>query len=137
MKKACLLNSEISYEISKLGHTQHLTICDAGLPIPNSVKRIDLALTKGVPNFLETLDVILSEMQVEEIILAQEITTFNPQILEAIKTKFLQYSPNKPIAINFISHESFKTMTHSSQAIIRTGECSPYANIILKSGVTF
>ncbi|MGL4944948.1 MAG: RbsD/FucU domain-containing protein, partial [Fusobacteriaceae bacterium] len=53
MKKSRLLNSELSYEISKIGHTAHLTLCDAGLPIPSDVKRIDLAIEKGYPSFVK------------------------------------------------------------------------------------
>ena len=73
MKKSRLLNSELSYEIAKIGHTAHITLCDAGLPIPQSVKRIDLAVEAGLPGFIQVLDPVLSEMQVEEIILAEEI----------------------------------------------------------------
>lgn len=45
MKKGTVLNSEISSVISRLGHTDTLVVCDAGLPIPNSTTRIDMALT--------------------------------------------------------------------------------------------
>ena len=31
----------------------------------------------------------------------------------------------------------FKVLTKDSKAVVRTGEYSPYANIILKSGVVF
>lgn len=51
MKKSTLLNSELSYLVATLGHTDEITICDAGLPIPDEVTRIDLALTHGVPSF--------------------------------------------------------------------------------------
>ncbi len=34
MKKGALLNSEISHVVSRLGHTDSLVICDAGLPVP-------------------------------------------------------------------------------------------------------
>ena len=30
-----------------------------------------------------------------------------------------------------------RNLTKESKAVVRTGECSPYANIILKSGVVF
>ena len=73
MKKTRLINSEISYTISKMGHTDSLTIGDCGLPIPNKVNRIDLALKYGVPTFLETLDTVLEELCVEEIVIANEI----------------------------------------------------------------
>ncbi|WP_042273480.1 D-ribose pyranase [[Clostridium] dakarense] len=131
MKKATLINSEISYEISKMGHTDSITICDSGLPIPSRVKRIDLSLKKGLPTFLDTLDTVLTELCVEEIIIAKElISASNDLYLEIVK----RFENTK---ITIVSHEEFKEMTTSSKAIIRTGEYTPYANIILKSGVVF
>ncbi len=50
MKKGTVLNSDISSVISRLGHTDTLVVCDAGLPIPKSTTRIDMALTQGVPS---------------------------------------------------------------------------------------
>ena len=73
MRKTKLINSEVSYTISKMGHTDSLTIGDCGLPIPSNVNRIDLALKYGVPSFIETLDTVLEELCVEEIVLAEEI----------------------------------------------------------------
>lgn len=135
MKKGKLLNSEISYEIAKIGHTSHITVCDAGLPIPKDVKRIDLALEKGTPAFIQTLDPILDEMMVEEIILAEEIKTVNPKVYEELLDLFKKYNMNPKVI--FVSHEDFKKITRESEAIVRTGECTPYANVILKSGVVF
>ena len=133
MKKSRLLNSELSYEIAKIGHTAHITLCDAGLPIPQSVKRIDLAVEAGLPGFINVLDPVLSEMQVEEIILAEEIKEKNMPMYEAIMKSFKEAGMNPKVV--FVPHEEFKKITHNSEAIVRTGECSPYANVILKSGV--
>ncbi|MGL5053515.1 MAG: D-ribose pyranase [Cetobacterium sp.] len=135
MKKGRLLNSELSYEISKIGHTSHITVCDAGLPFPKDVKRIDLAIEAGFPSFIKTLDAILSEMMVEEIVLANEIKDVNPLIFEEILKTFSQHNISPKIV--FVEHNDFKEITKSSEAIVRTGECTPYANIILKSGVVF
>lgn len=139
MKKSAVLNAQLSQAIATLGHTDSLTVCDAGLPIPTTVERIDLALTAGVPSFLQTLDTILSEMYVETVLLAEEIKQKNPQILAALLQRFeqLEQSQGNKIAVNFVSHEQFKQQSHSSKAIVRSGECSPYANIILYSGVPF
>ena len=65
MKKGTVLNSDISSVISRLGHTDTLVVCDAGLPIPKSTTRIDMALTQGVPSFMQVLGVVTNEMQVE------------------------------------------------------------------------
>lgn len=131
MKKSALINSEISYVISKMGHTDSLTIGDCGLPIPSNVERIDLALKLGVPTFLETLDTVLEELCVEEIVIATEIEDKNREIYEEILKRF------ENIKITKVSHEEFKNITKESKAVIRTGECTPYANVILKSGVVF
>lgn len=131
MKKTKLINSEISYTISKMGHTDSLTIGDCGLPISDDVKKIDLALTHGVPSFIDTLDVVLEELCVEEIIIASEIKERNEKIYKEILKRF------ENVKVTEVSHEEFKKMTNNSKAFVRTGECSPYANIILKSGVVF
>lgn len=135
MKRTRLLNSELSYEISRIGHTASITLCDAGLPIPSEVKRIDLAIERGYPSFLKTLDVLLSEMLVEEIVVANEIHEHNPETLKGMMDLF-RHHEMKPI-VTEVSHNEFKRIMRQSEAIIRTGECTPYANVILKSGVVF
>ncbi|AKJ43397.1 D-ribose pyranase [Pragia fontium] len=139
MKKGTLLNSMLSSVISRLGHTDTLVIGDAGLPIPASVERIDLAVTHGVPSFLQVLDVVTDEMQVEKAILANEIKDKNPQLHQQLLSciKQLEQRQGNHIALEYISHEAFKALSHDSRAVVRTGECSPYANVILCSGVVF
>lgn len=83
MKKGTLLNSEISYLISRLGHTDAIVVGDAGLPIPDSTQRIDLALTHGVPSFLQVVGVITQEMQVEKAVIAQEMPGKTPKSISS------------------------------------------------------
>ncbi|KFB99920.1 high-affinity permease component of an ABC superfamily ribose transporter [Trabulsiella guamensis ATCC 49490] len=139
MKKGTVLNAEISSVISRLGHTDSLVVCDAGLPVPHSTERIDMALTQGVPSFMQVLEVVTTEMQVEKAILAEEIKQHNPQLHEALLKHIerLQQHQGNTIEIRYTTHEQFKQQTALSQAVIRSGECSPYANIILCAGVTF
>lgn len=139
MKKGKLLNSEISYVISKMGHTDSLTIGDCGLPIPDGVQRIDLALCKGMPEFIPVLKTVLDELFIEKIILAEEIkkenSQLNDEIIHIINT--IEATEKRRIEIEYVPHVEFKTITSNSKAIIRTGEYKSYANIILVSGVTF
>ncbi|MER1734996.1 D-ribose pyranase [Proteus mirabilis] len=139
MKKGVLLNSSISSVIARLGHTDKITIADAGLPIPSSVERIDLALTQGIPDFMSVLQTITHEMQVEAVMLAIEIKNINPLLFSEI-TRYLhllEQQQKKPIEIIYVTHEEFKKQLPDNKAVIRTGECSPCANIVLFSGVTF
>lgn len=139
MKKGRLLNAEISYVIARLGHTDTLTIADAGLPIPVEAQRIDLALISGTPAFLQVVEAVTQEMQVESALIAEEIKQHNPQLHSALIAVLdaLQQHQGNIIMVSYTSHEQFKQQTQRSQAVIRSGECSPYANIILSAGVTF
>ncbi|MFV8291132.1 D-ribose pyranase [Aerococcus viridans] len=131
MKKNGILNSEISKLLSDLGHTDQITIADAGLPVPDGIKKIDLALKLGTPSFIEVLEEVLKDMAVEKVILAEEIKVDNESQLDAIQ----QIVDTNEVA--FVSHEAFKKQSGQSKAIIRTGEATPFSNIILQSNVIF
>jgi D-ribose pyranase len=131
MKKTALLQSDLSYVIATMGHMDTLVIADAGLPIPSEALRIDLALTQGVPGAIQTLKVILEELKVEKVILAQEVKDRNPKFLLAVQNLL----PDVPM--EFVAHTEFKMRTASARAVVRTGEFAPYANVILVSGVVF
>ncbi|MDG6882767.1 D-ribose pyranase [Phocoenobacter uteri] len=139
MKKNMLLNSPLSQVISLMGHTDGITLCDAGLPIPEANNRIDLALVKDVPKFVEVLKATIEELFVERVLLAEEIKTVNPAVYQQVLTILseLEQKQNNNIQIDFVSHEQFKQKTKETKAFVRSGECSPYANIILYSGVPF
>jgi D-ribose pyranase len=131
MKKRGLLNAQLSRVIAELGHTDALVIADAGLPIPMDVERIDLALTGGIPSFVDVLNTILGEMQVERAVIAQEMHDRSPQLHTQIGV-LMTGCP-----VSEVPHEEFKALTTRARAIVRTGEFIPYANIILYSGVVF
>ncbi len=139
MKKGALLNSAISSLVSRLGHTDSLVIGDAGLPIPAGPERIDLALTQGIPSFMQVVKAVSEEMQIESAIIAEEIKTHNPRLHDELLAllDLLQQHQGNTLSIHYVSHQQFKQQTRHSHAVIRSGECSPYANIILCAGVTF
>jgi D-ribose pyranase len=134
MKKTPLLNVALSRLIASLGHGDKVVIGDAGLPVPPQVELIDLALTHGIPDFVSTLKVVLSEMQVESHVLAEEILDRQPA---ALATLDALHGEGALGARELVSHEQFKILSREARAIIRTGECSPYCNIVLIAGVTF
>lgn len=131
MKKTTLLNSEISAVIAEMGHTDSLAIGDCGLPIPADTKRIDIALIRNIPTFIDTLKGVLEELQIEEVILAEEMKIMSPELYE----ETIKAIGN--VNVILVSHEQFKDKLKKCKAVVRTGEQTPYANIILKSGVVF
>lgn len=135
MKRRGILNSDISRVLSYMGHTDCIAIGDCGLPIPEEVERIDLALTYREPRFLRVLELVLEDMKVEKVVLAEEIQEHNPTVLQGIKS--LLDDQIGEVEVEFVPHTEFKARTHNCRAVIRTGEVTPYANIILQSGCIF
>ena len=131
MKGQGILNAQLIREIAAVGHTQTITIGDAGLPIPQGTKVIDLAVVKGVPTFVDVLQAVCSELVVESYVYAVEAETANPGIVKAMRC-IMQDIPQRAVP-----HETLKEMSRHSNVIIRTGECTSYANVVLVAGVNF
>jgi D-ribose pyranase len=130
VKRTALLHAELSQVIAALGHGDMLVIGDAGLPIPDGPRRIDLAVARGVPLLADVLQAVLSEMQVESVVVADEA-------LDGAKALPAWYPQSLGMAPQTVSHEEFKRRSAKARAIVRTGECTPYANIMLIAGVSF
>ena len=127
MKRTTLLHSELSGLIAAMGHGDLLVIGDAGLPVPPGVRCIDLAVTRGVPRFLDVLDAVLSELVVERSAWANEAG-------EELRHAFQGRDLGEP---SIVAHDAFKALTRNARAVVRTGEFTPYANVCLWSGVAF
>lgn len=131
MKKRGILNAQLSGYIAALGHMDTFMIGDAGMPVPKGVPIVDLALCGGIPSFIQTLDAVLEEAAAEYYILAEEITEKNPELFAYIREKLCG------VESEMIPHADLKEMSAGVRFAIRTGEFTPYANVILRAGVVF
>lgn len=129
MKKTGVLHSELSHLLATLGHGDMLVIGDAGLPVPPNVPCIDLAVCLGVPTLQPVLEAVLTELCIERITLADETKNGNADLWDFARTQ--------NVAVDTLSHSEFKVLTAAARAVVRTGDNTPYTNIILHSGVPF
>lgn len=129
MKRHGILNRELAGHFAKLGHTDRIVIADCGLPIPKEVPCVDLAYKLGEPTFLSILEVVLDDLVVEAAVLAEEIQRNNEKVAKEVASSLSN--------ISYVTHEEFKELTKEAKLIIRTGETTPYANVILQCGVIF
>lgn len=127
------LNAQLSRLISEMGHTDLVVVTDAGLPIPSGVERIDLALREGVPSFLDVLDTVLAELAVEAATVPAEIAEKSPEMFELLRTRL----ETRGIPIDLVPHTQFKARTAGARAAVRSGEFTPYANVLLQAGVVY
>lgn len=128
MKKHGMINRDIASALASFGHTDLLVIGDCGLPIPKDVPCIDLSYKIGEPAFLTILEAVLDDFEAEAVFIAREIIDGNSEVEKAIKKK---------MKTDYIAHEELKELSKQAKLIIRTGEATPYANIVLRSGVIF
>jgi D-ribose pyranase len=132
-KTATTINPALSRVISETGHTDLLVVTDAGLPIPPGSERIDLAYRPGAPAFFDVLDTVLAELVVEGATVSEEVAEKSPEVLAALRERFA----GEAFEIELIPHVDFKKLTHSARAFVRSGEYTPYANVILHAGVAY
>ena len=131
MKKTGILNAQLIGHIAALGHKDTFMIGDAGMPVPKGVPIVDLILCGGGPTFKQVMDAVLAETAVEGYTIAEEIKEYNPELLGYIREKLAETEEE------MISHVALKQMSAQVKFAVRTGEFTPYPNIILRAGVAF
>ncbi|MFE8986480.1 D-ribose pyranase [Streptomyces collinus] len=129
MKKSGILNRHLAGALAELGHGDGVLVCDAGMPIPDGPRVVDLAFRAGVPAFAEVLDGLLAELVVEGATAAQELPDANPEASALLEGHFA--------GLRLVSHERLKELSAGARLIVRTGEARPYANVLLRCGVFF
>lgn len=128
MKKNGILNPALAAGLARLGHLDTVLITDCGTPIPRGVPLVDLSLVFGVPRFTDVLDALLGELAIESAVAAKEC---RGSVVEEWLTERL------PVGLAFISHEGLKARVPDASLVVRTGEATPYANVLLTSSVPF
>ncbi|NGO67354.1 D-ribose pyranase [Streptomyces boncukensis] len=129
MKKSGILNRHLSGALARLGHTDLVMVCDAGLPIPDGPAVVDLSFRSGVPSFAEVLDGLLDELEVEGATAAREVRGANSAASGLLERRFTE--------LELVPHEELKARTREARLVVRTGETKPYANVLLRCGVPF
>lgn len=147
MKTQGILNNDLARLVARLGHGDMLVVTDRGFPFPRHqlTECIDLSIGRNVPNVVEVVEIILQELEIEKVIIANETKTISSSIYDQFKF-ILSKKTNKGNAIieENIPHIEFKNLVLNGalegkeiKGFVKTGEFTPYANIILISGVDF
>ncbi len=124
-----ILNPRLLAGLAAAGHTDLVVVCDAGLPLPAGVPLVDLSLVPNTPRFGETLAAVRAALVVESAVIAAE--SRDGAIAETIERLL------SGLRVDLLPHEEFKALIRGARLIVRTGECTPYANVALVAGVTF
>lgn len=125
------MNPQLIQAIAAMGHTDLLVVADAGLPVPKGVAVVDLSLIRGIPTFVDTLRAICEELVVEGYILAEEMEGKSPALYAQTRSLL------GDLPCETMTHDELKRLSQKASVIVRTGETTSYANVILRAGVNF
>lgn len=129
MKRDGVINGQLAGALARLGHMDLLVVCDSGFPIPAGPEVVDLAFTFGIPSFGTVLQGLLEELIVESAIAAKEVRQANPGSHRLLTDRF----PD----LTLVPHDGLKRLVDETRLVVRTGEATPYSNVILRCGVPF
>lgn len=129
MREKGLWHPRLAGLVTALGHTDTLVLADAGLPVPGGVETIDLVWCRGRPPLVPVLEGVLGELVVEQATIADEVQD------ERFLTSLDQLMTDIPVVRT--SHDDLKQRCRDARAVVRTGEDTPYTNVILHAGVPF
>ncbi|MFD7908677.1 D-ribose pyranase [Kitasatospora sp. NPDC059722] len=129
MKKGGILNRHLAGAIAELGHGDRVLVCDAGMPIPDGPRVVDLAFRAGIPSFEDVLAGLLDELVIEGAHAAQEVREANPAADGLLTGSFA--------GLEYVPHDKLKELSAGARLVVRTGEARPYANVLLRCGVFF
>lgn len=121
-----LLNPEVAALIRRVNHTQMLLLADRGFPLPPLAHAVDLSLTADVPTIPQVLAAIAPDLPLDRLILAAEQR-------EAAPERFAQHQAG-PTRVEVVPHLAFKRLAAQAVGYIRTGDATPYANLLLVGG---
>ena len=127
MLKSGILNPGINSLLSRVRHTNRLVIADRGFPFWPGVETIDLALVDDVPTVLEVLRAVVPVFSFGPVWMAEEFRVHNRERVEAFVRAL------GGVAVEYESHAAFKLRVPGAIGLIRTGDTTPYANVILES----
>ena len=147
MKTSGILHNDLARAVARMGHGDMLVVADRGFPFPRHeyTECIDLSIGRGIPQVVDVLKTILEELEIEEVIIADETKTVSPDTYKAFKDVItpIKNKGNDIVETN-IPHPEFKDMVLNGglerkevKVFVKCGEFTPYANIILVSGVDF
>ena len=147
MKTNGILHNDLARLVARLGHGDMLVITDRGFPFPGHEKTecIDVSVGRNLPKFIDVTKVVLEELEIEKVIIADETKDVSPHIYKELKdVLFLKKNKGNDIVEENIPHLKFKDLVLNGslqgkevKGFVKTGEFTPYANIILISGVDF
>jgi D-ribose pyranase len=126
MLKTGILNPDVLSLLARVRHTNLLVIADRGFPSWNGVETIDLSLVDDLPRVEQVLAAILPHWKAGRVFMAEEFRKAN-------SAKTVKRFETALQAVEYLPHVELKLKVPGAVGLIRTGDTTQYANVILES----
>jgi len=123
-----IVNPHVLSLVARVRHTNMLVIADAAFPFWPEIETVDVSLTKGVPTVLQVVDALLPNWKCGQVLMAAEFKDHTDR-----KTQAAFVRACHGVKIDFEPHLEFKKRVPHAIGLIRTGDTTAYANMILVS----
>lgn len=130
MIKEGILNPALLELLARFRHTNTLVIADRGFPFWPQVPTVDISLIDDVPTVRQVLAAMLPRYVVGAAWMAQE---HHAQNAPTVAAEYRALFAPAGVAIHYEAHVDFKKRVPAAIGLIRTGDTTPYGNIILES----
>jgi D-ribose pyranase len=128
MLKSGILNPQLNSLLSRVRHTNTLVIADRGFPFWPVIETVDLSLVDDVPTVLQVLAALRPNFVIGKACMAREFLQHNNDKTRASFAELLQ-----GVELTYEPHVKFKKRIPLAIGLIRTGDTTQYANIVLES----
>jgi len=128
VRRGGILHPALGHLLSSTGHTDYFTVCDRGFPVPLGPERIDLALVDDMPTVLDVVRAVEAEWSIDRVIITHEMDDISPQRVAELERLL------GDVPLERVSHLELKRLAATGRATVRTGDTTPYANLVLVSG---
>src|SRR5580658_4222254 len=129
MLKTGILNPHVNSLLSRVRHTNTLVIADRGFPFWPMIETVDISLVDDIPTVLAVLRALRPNFQIGQAWMAREFLKQN-----TAKTRAAFVEVLRGIEVTHVPHAEFKKRVPRAIGLIRTGDTTQYANVILESG---
>ncbi len=124
-----ILNPQINSLLARVRHTNMLVIADRGFPFWPMIETVDISLVDTIPTVLQVFQAIRPNFDIGEVWMAEEFLHNNtPEVC-----KLFALAAGS-IPLRHQAHTEFKKRVPGAIGLIRTGDTTQYANMILVSG---
>jgi len=124
-----ILNPRLLALLARIRHTNALVIADRGFPFWPQIETVDVSVVDDLPTVLQVLAAVRANHNFTQAYMACEFQKNNSAATRAAFAKGLAVVPTK-----FEPHVAFKKRVPDAIGLIRTGDTTQYANVILISG---